>query len=61
VNPSFAEVKEWRALPSWFGRTRRNLIHFHEGNKGSHFAAWEQPELFSAKVCAAFMALRQSI
>jgi pimeloyl-ACP methyl ester carboxylesterase len=34
------------------------LIYFHEVDKGGHFAAWEQPELFSAELRAAFKSLR---
>jgi pimeloyl-ACP methyl ester carboxylesterase len=51
----------WRAPRSWVERTYRNLVHFHEVDKGGHFAAWDQPELFSAEVRAAFRSLRQSI
>jgi pimeloyl-ACP methyl ester carboxylesterase len=36
------------------------VIYFHEVDKGGHFAAWEQPELFSAELRAAFRALRKS-
>jgi pimeloyl-ACP methyl ester carboxylesterase len=35
-----------------------NLIYFHEVDKGGHFAAWEQPQLFSEEVRAAFRSLR---
>jgi len=35
-----------------------NLIYFNEVDKGGHFAAWEEPELFSAEVRAAFSSLR---
>jgi hypothetical protein len=51
----------WRAPRSWVERTDRNLIYFHEVDKGDHFAAWEQPELFSAEARAAFRTLRQLI
>jgi pimeloyl-ACP methyl ester carboxylesterase len=37
-----------------------NLVYFHEVDKGGHFAAWEQPELYSAELRAAFRSLRQS-
>jgi pimeloyl-ACP methyl ester carboxylesterase len=43
---------------SWVERTFRNLIYFHEVDKGGHFAAWEQPEIFSEEVRAAFRYLR---
>jgi len=39
-------------------RAYRNLIYFHEVDKGGHFAAWEQPELFAAELRAAFKSLR---
>jgi pimeloyl-ACP methyl ester carboxylesterase len=48
----------WRAPRSWVERTYRNLIYFHEVDKGGHFAAWEQPQLFSEEVRAAFRSLR---
>ena len=35
-----------------------NLIFFHEVDKGGPFAAWEQPELFSEELRAAFRSLR---
>jgi pimeloyl-ACP methyl ester carboxylesterase len=49
----------WRAPRSWVERTYRNLIYFHEVDKGGHFAAWEQPQLFSEEVRAAFRSLRE--
>ena len=48
----------YRAPKSWTQRAYRNLIYFNEVDKGGHFAAWEQPELFSAEVRAAFRSLR---
>jgi pimeloyl-ACP methyl ester carboxylesterase len=48
----------WRAPRSWVERTYSNLIYFNEVDKGGHFAAWEQPELFAAEVRAAFRSLR---
>ena len=41
-------------------RAYSNLIYFHEVNKGGHFAAWEQPELFAAELRAAFKSLREA-
>ena len=49
----------YRAPETWARRAYRNLIYFHEVDKGGHFAAWEQPELFSAELRAAFRSLRQ--
>ena len=50
----------YRAPESWARRAYRNLIYFHEVDKGGHFAAWEQPELFSAELRAAFRPLRST-
>jgi pimeloyl-ACP methyl ester carboxylesterase len=49
----------YRAPETWARQAYRNLIYFHEVDKGGHFAAWEQPELFSAELRAAFRSLRQ--
>ena len=51
----------YRVPETWARRAYRNLIYFHEVDKGGHFAAWEQPELFSTELRAAFRPLRQSI
>ena len=48
----------YRAPETWARRAYRNLIYFKEVDKGGHFAAWEQPELFSAEMRAAFRSLR---
>jgi pimeloyl-ACP methyl ester carboxylesterase len=49
----------YRAPETWARRAFPNLAYFHEVDKGGHFAAWEQPELFSAELRTAFRALRQ--
>ena len=49
----------YRAPETWARRAFPNLTYFHEVDKGGHFAAWEQPELFSAELRAAFRSLRQ--
>jgi pimeloyl-ACP methyl ester carboxylesterase len=46
------------APETWARRAYPNLTYFHEADKGGHFAAWEQPELFSAELRAAFRPLR---
>ncbi|MDW9542045.1 epoxide hydrolase [Sinorhizobium meliloti] len=51
--------ESYRAPEIWARRAYPNLIYFHEVDKGGHFAAWEQPELFSAELRAAFRPLRQ--
>jgi pimeloyl-ACP methyl ester carboxylesterase len=43
---------------SWAEQAYPNLIYYNEVDKGGHFAAWEQPQLFSKEVRAAFRALR---
>jgi pimeloyl-ACP methyl ester carboxylesterase len=53
--------ESYRAPEAWARRAYRNLIYFHEVDRGGHFAAWEQPELFSQELRAAFKPLRQSI
>ncbi len=45
---------------TWARGAFRNLIYFHEVDKGGHFAAWEQPELFSSELRAAFKSLREA-
>jgi len=49
----------YQAPRTWAERAYPNLIYFNEVDKGGHFAAWEQPELFSAELRAAFKSLRQ--
>lgn len=48
----------YRAPETWARRAYPKLIYFHEVDKGGHFAAWEQPELFASELRAAFKSLR---
>jgi pimeloyl-ACP methyl ester carboxylesterase len=48
----------WRTPRSWAEKSYPNLSYFNEVDKGGHFAAWEEPELFSAEMRAAFSSLR---
>ena len=48
----------YRAPETWARRAFRNLIYYHEVDRGGHFAAWEHPELFAAELRAAFTSLR---
>jgi pimeloyl-ACP methyl ester carboxylesterase len=48
----------YRAPRSWAERVYPNLVYFNEANRGGHFAAWEEPELFTAEMRAAFQSLR---
>ena len=47
----------YKAPESWARRAFRNLIYFHEVDRGGHFAAWEQPQLFADEMRAAFKTL----
>src|ERR671919_296516 len=48
----------WRTSRSWAERSYPNLTYFNEVDRGGHFAAWEEPELFSEEMRAAFRSLR---
>jgi pimeloyl-ACP methyl ester carboxylesterase len=48
----------YQAPETWARRAYPNLIYFHEVDKGGHFAAWEQPQLFAQEMRAAFKSLR---
>jgi len=48
----------YRTPESWARRAYPNLIYFHEVDRGGHFAAWEQPQLFAEEMRAAFRSLR---
>jgi pimeloyl-ACP methyl ester carboxylesterase len=50
--------EQYQAPRSWAERAYPNLIYFNEVDRGGHFAAWEEPELFSAELRAAFRSLR---
>jgi pimeloyl-ACP methyl ester carboxylesterase len=51
----------YAAPRSWAERAYPKLIYYNKLDKGGHFAAWEQPKLFTAEMRAAFRSLRQSI
>ena len=48
----------WATPRSWAEAVYPGLAYFNEADRGGHFAAWEEPELFSAEVRAAFRSLR---
>jgi len=48
----------WRTPRSWVENSYPNLTYFNEVDKGGHFAAWEEPQLFTQEVRAAFRSLR---
>jgi pimeloyl-ACP methyl ester carboxylesterase len=51
----------YAAPRSWAERAYPKLIYYNKLDKGGHFAAWEQPALFSSEMRAAFRSVRQSI
>jgi pimeloyl-ACP methyl ester carboxylesterase len=51
----------YAAPRSWAERAYPKLIYYNKLEKGGHFAAWEQPKLFSEEMRAAFRSVRQSI
>jgi pimeloyl-ACP methyl ester carboxylesterase len=48
----------YQAPRSWTERAYPNLIYYNKLDKGGHFAAWEQPQLFSEEVRVGFRSLR---
>src|SRR5687768_8541321 len=50
--------EQYEAPLSWTKRAYPNLIHYNKLDKGGHFAAWEEPQLFAAELRAAFRSLR---
>ena len=48
----------YQAPRSWAERAYPKLVHYNKLDKGGHFAAWEQPQLFSEEILTAFRSLR---
>jgi pimeloyl-ACP methyl ester carboxylesterase len=48
----------YRAPRTWGEQAFGNIIHWNEVGEGGHFAAWEQPEIFTSEIRAAFRSLR---
>jgi pimeloyl-ACP methyl ester carboxylesterase len=48
----------WKTPRSWVEKAYPNVIYFNEVARGGHFAAWEEPQLFSEELRAAFRSLR---
>ena len=48
----------WPAPRSWVEKVYPSLTYFNEVDRGGHFAAWEEPELFATEIRAAFRPLR---
>jgi hypothetical protein len=52
------QTSDKTAIQSWADQAFPKLIHFNKLNKGGHFAAWEQPRLFSEEVRVGSRSLR---
>ncbi|HME84138.1 MAG TPA: alpha/beta fold hydrolase [Roseiarcus sp.] len=52
--------ENYQAPRSWTERAYSKLIYFNEVDKGGHYAAWEQPQLFAQEIRAGFRSLRKS-
>jgi pimeloyl-ACP methyl ester carboxylesterase len=50
--------EQFQAPRSWAERAYPNLIYYNRPQRGGHFAAWEEPELFAGELRAAFKSLR---
>jgi hypothetical protein len=50
--------EQYQAPRSWTEQAYPNLIYFNRADRGGHFAAWEQPQLFSEEIRAAFRSVR---
>jgi pimeloyl-ACP methyl ester carboxylesterase len=48
----------FQAPRHWVKKAYHNLIYYNEADRGGHFAAWEEPELFATEMRAAFKSLR---
>jgi pimeloyl-ACP methyl ester carboxylesterase len=48
----------FQAPHSWVEKAYPNLVYYNEAERGGHFAAWEEPELFAQEMRAAFQSLR---
>jgi hypothetical protein len=47
----------WRSPRSWVEQASPTLTSFNEADRGGHFAAWEEPDLFTSEIRAAFRSL----
>jgi pimeloyl-ACP methyl ester carboxylesterase len=50
--------EQYQAPRSWAERAYPNLIHYNQVERGGHFAAWEEPQIFAEEVRAGFRSLR---
>lgn len=57
---TFPDDDLFRAPETWARRAFPTLFYFHDAEKGGHFPAWEQPQLFAEEMRAAFKSIRKS-
>ena len=50
----------YQAPRSWTEQAYPNLIYFNEVHRGNHFAAWQEPDLFTTEVRSAFRSIRNA-
>ena len=48
----------FQAPRTWVEQVYPNLMYFNEADRGGHFAAWEEPQLFTEELRAGFQSLR---
>ena len=53
--------EQYEAPRSWTEKAYPKLAYYHRAEKGGHFAAWEQPQLFASELRAAFRSLREAM
>jgi pimeloyl-ACP methyl ester carboxylesterase len=58
VGVSIYPKEIFRASRRWAEKHMANIIHWNELDRGGHFAAWEQPELYVSEIRACFRKLR---
>ena len=58
---TFPDDDLFRAPETWARRAFPNLIYFRDAERGGHFPAWEEPELFTSELRAAFRPLRKKL
>jgi pimeloyl-ACP methyl ester carboxylesterase len=51
----------WKTPRSWIEKSYPNVAYFNEVDRGGHFAAWEEPQLFSEELRKAFRSLRTEV
>ena len=58
VGVSIYPKEIFRPSRRWAERQMSNIIHWNELDRGGHFAAWEQPELYVSEICTCFGKVR---